>query len=103
MDNNLSQVSSKYTPAKDTFALILVGGRDSRLHELMDKRVKLTLRFGGNRRIINFVLSNYINSGPSHIGVITQCAVHPLLRYLQKGWSFPSQGRRELIGMLPAR
>ena len=103
MNNNLSQVSSKYTLAKDTLVLILAGGRGSRLHELTDKRAKPALYFGGNRRIIDFALSNCINSGLNHIGVITQYAAHSLLRHLQKGWSFLPQERGEFIDMLPAR
>ena len=63
---------NKYELVKDTLVLILAGGRGSRLHELTDKRAKPALYFGGNRRIIDFALSNCINSGLNRIGVVTQ-------------------------------
>ena len=83
--------------------LILAGGRGSRLHELTDKRAKPALYFGGNRRIIDFALSNCINSDLNRIGVVTQYAAHSLLRHLQTGWSFLPQERGEFVDMLPAR
>lgn len=67
---------NKYELVKDTLVLILAGGRGSRLHELTDKRAKPALYFGGNRRIIDFALSNCINSGLNRIGVVTQYAAH---------------------------
>ena len=83
--------------------LVLAGGRGSRLHELTDKRAKPALYFGGNRRIIDFALSNCINSDLNRNGVVTQYAAHSLLRHLQTGWSFLPQERGEFIDMLPAR
>ena len=83
---------NKHDLVKSTLVLILAGGRGSRLHELTDKRAKPALYFGGNRRIIDFALSNCINSGLNRIGVVTQYAAHSLLRHLQKGWSFLPQG-----------
>ena len=94
---------NKYDLVKDTLVLILAGGRGSRLHELTDKRAKPALYFGGNRRIIDFALSNCINSGLNRIGVVTQYAAHSLLRHLQTGWSFLPQERGEFVDMLPAR
>lgn len=88
MKSSISQLPSKYELVKDTLVLILAGGRGSRLHELTDKRAKPALYFGGNRRIIDFALSNCINSGLNRIGVVTQYAAHSLLRHLQNGWSF---------------
>jgi len=88
---------NKYELVKDTLVLILAGGRGSRLHELTDKRAKPALYFGGNRRIIDFALSNCINSGLNRIGVVTQYAAHSLLRHLQTGWSFLPQERGELM------
>lgn len=79
---------NKYDLVKNTLVLVLAGGRGSRLHELTDKRAKPALYFGGNRRIIDFALSNCINSGLNRIGVVTQYAAHSLLRHLQTGWSF---------------
>lgn len=103
MSNSISKSPNKYDLVKDTLVLILAGGRGSRLYELTDKRAKPALYFGGNRRIIDFALSNCINSGLNHIGVVTQYAAHSLLRHLQKGWSFLPQERGEFIDMLPAR
>ncbi|ABR74714.1 glucose-1-phosphate adenylyltransferase [Actinobacillus succinogenes] len=99
----MSKVITKYDLVGDTLVLILAGGRGSRLHELTDKRAKPALYFGGNRRIIDFALSNCINSGLNRIGVITQYAAHSLLRHLQTGWSFLPQERGEFVDMLPAR
>lgn len=100
---NSIKIPNKYEVVKDTLVLILAGGRGSRLHELTDKRAKPALYFGGNRRIIDFALSNCINSGLNRIGVVTQYAAHSLLRHLQKGWSFLPQERGEFVDMLPAR
>ena len=101
--SSISKLPNKYDLVKDTLVLILAGGRGSRLYELTDKRAKPALYFGGNRRIIDFALSNCINSGLNHIGVVTQYAAHSLLRHLQNGWSFLPQERGEFIDMLPAR
>ncbi|MFZ7215347.1 glucose-1-phosphate adenylyltransferase [[Pasteurella] aerogenes] len=103
MKSSISQLPSKYELVKETLVLILAGGRGSRLHELTDKRAKPALYFGGNRRIIDFALSNCMNSGLNRIGVVTQYAAHSLLRHLQNGWSFLPQERGEFIDMLPAR
>lgn len=92
---------NKYDLVKNTLVLVLAGGRGSRLHELTDKRAKPALYFGGNRRIIDFALSNCINSGLNRIGVVTQYAAS-LLRHLQTGWSFTTR-EREFVDMLPAR
>ncbi len=101
--SSITKSPNKYEVVKDTLVLILAGGRGSRLHELTDKRAKPALYFGGNRRIIDFALSNCINSGLNRIGVVTQYAAHSLLRHLQKGWSFLPQERGEFVDMLPAR
>ena len=69
---------NKYDLVKNTLVLVLAGGRGSRLHELTDKRAKPALYFGGNRRIIDFALSNCINSDLNRIGVVTQYAAHSL-------------------------
>ncbi|SUT92974.1 glucose-1-phosphate adenylyltransferase [Actinobacillus lignieresii] len=87
----------------DTLVLILAGGRGSRLYELTDRRAKPAVYFGGCRRIIDFALSNCINSNLLKIGVITQYAAHSLLRHLQRGWSFLPYERNQYIDMLPAR
>ena len=71
-----------------TYALILAGGRGSRLMQLTDWRAKPAVPFGGKFRIIDFPLSNCVNSGIRRIGVITQYKSHSLLRHLQRGWAF---------------
>jgi len=69
-----------------TIALVLAGGRGSRLKQLTDRRAKPAVYFGGKFRIIDFALSNCVNSGIRRIGVITQYKSHSLLRHLQRGW-----------------
>ncbi|MDP8177377.1 glucose-1-phosphate adenylyltransferase [Pasteurella skyensis] len=100
---NITKSLNKNEIARDTLVLILAGGRGSRLHELTDKRAKPALYFGGSRRIIDFALSNSINSGLNRIGVVTQYESHSLLRHLQTGWSFLPRERGEFVDMLPAR
>ncbi len=87
----------------ETLVLILAGGRGSRLHELTNERAKPAVYFGGSRRIIDFPLSNCINSNLNHIGVITQYAAHSLIRHVQRGWSFLPSERGDFIDLLPAR
>ena len=69
---------------RDTYALILAGGRGSRLYELTDWRAKPALYFGGKYRIIDFPLSNCINSGIRRVGVVTQYKSHSLIRHVLK-------------------
>ena len=84
-------------------ALVLAGGRGSRLKELTARRAKPAVYFGGKFRIIDFALSNCINSGIRRIGVITQYKSHSLLRHLQKGWSFQRWEANEFVELLPAQ
>jgi glucose-1-phosphate adenylyltransferase len=86
-----------------TVALILAGGRGSRLMDLTDKRAKPAVYFGGKFRIIDFALSNCINSGIRRIGVLTQYKSHSLLRHLQRGWNFLRGEANEFIDLLPAQ
>ena len=74
--------------ADNTLVLILAGGRGTRLHEMTDRRSKPAVYFGGNWRIIDFTLSNCLNSNLKKIGVLTQYEAHSLLRHLQHAWSF---------------
>ena len=74
--------------ARCTYAMVLAGGRGSRLKELTDWRCKPAVPFGGKYRIIDFTLSNCVNSGVRRIGVATQYKAHSLIRHLQRGWSF---------------
>ncbi len=89
---------------QDTVALILAGGQGSRLHELTTWRAKPGLHFGGKFRIIDFALSNCINSGIRRIGVLTQYKAHSLIQHLQRGWSWfqAGAGDREFVEILPA-
>ena len=88
--------------AQQTMAFVLAGGRGSRLQELTEKRVKPAVYFGGKTRIIDFALSNSVNSGIKRIGVATQYKAHSLIRHLQRGWSFFRAERNESLDILPA-
>jgi len=87
---------------RDTVALILAGGRGSRLYDLTEWRAKPAVYFGGKLRIIDFPLSNCINSGIRRIGVATQYKAHSLIRHLVHGWTQFKAGDREFIEILPA-
>jgi len=88
---------------KYAFALVLAGGRGSRLKQLTDRRAKPAVYFGGKFRIIDFALSNCLNSGIRRIGVVTQYKSHSLLRHLQRGWAFLKSEMNEFIDLLPAQ
>lgn len=88
--------------AHQSMAFVLAGGRGSRLYELTDKRAKPAMYFGGKSRIIDFPLSNAVNSGIRRIGVATQYKAHSLIRHLQRGWSFFRAERNESLDILPA-
>ncbi|WP_030540488.1 glucose-1-phosphate adenylyltransferase [Sphingobium sp. DC-2] len=88
--------------ARDAMAYVLAGGRGSRLGELTDKRAKPAVHFGGKARIIDFALSNALNSGIRRIGVATQYKAHSLIRHLQRGWNFLRPERNESFDILPA-
>jgi glucose-1-phosphate adenylyltransferase len=88
--------------ARDTMAYVLAGGRGSRLMELTDRRAKPAVPFGGKSRIIDFALSNALNSGIRRIGVATQYKAHSLIRHMQRGWNFFRPERNEGFDILPA-
>ena len=88
---------------KNTVALILAGGRGSRLKHLTDWRAKPAVPFGGKFRIIDFPLSNCLNSGIRRIGVVTQYKAHSLIQHLQRGWGFLRGEFNEFIDLLPAQ
>jgi len=88
---------------KRAFAVVLAGGRGSRLKQLTDRRAKPAVYFGGKFRIIDFSLSNCLNSGIRQIGVATQYQSHSLLRHLQRGWSFLKTEMNEFIDLMPAQ
>ncbi len=88
---------------KRCFAMILAGGRGSRLKQLTDRRAKPAVFFGGKFRIVDFALSNCLNSNIRRIGMATQYKSHSLLRHLQRGWSFMKSELNEHIDLLPAQ
>ena len=88
---------------KRAVALVLAGGRGSRLKSLTDSRAKPAVYFGGKFRIVDFALSNCLNSGIRRIGVITQYKSHSLLRHVQRGWGFLKTEMNEFVDLLPAQ
>jgi glucose-1-phosphate adenylyltransferase len=88
--------------ARTAMAFVLAGGRGSRLMELTDIRAKPAVFFGGKSRIIDFALSNAVNSGVRRIAVATQYKAHSLIRHLQRGWTFLRPERNESFDILPA-
>ncbi len=88
---------------RNTIAMILAGGRGSRLHQLTDWRAKPAVPFGGKFRIIDFTLSNCVNSGIRRIGVATQYKAQSLVRHIQYGWSFLDGRFKEFVELLPAQ
>ncbi|MCW8926317.1 MAG: glucose-1-phosphate adenylyltransferase [Xanthomonadales bacterium] len=101
---NVHKDSGRYVSrlTRDTVALILAGGRGSRLHELTNWRAKPAVYFGGKLRIIDFPLSNCINSGVRRIGVATQYKAHSLIRHLVHGWTGFRAAYKEFVEILPA-
>jgi len=87
---------------RDTLALVLAGGRGSRLHELTRWRAKPAVFFGGKFRIIDFPLSNCVNSGIRKISVLTQYKAHSLIRHLVRGWSSFQSELGEFVEVMPA-
>ncbi len=83
-------------------AFVLAGGRGSRLKELTDNRAKPAVYFGGNTRIIDFALSNALNSGIRKMAIATQYKAHSLIRHMQRGWGFFRAERNEYLDILPA-
>jgi glucose-1-phosphate adenylyltransferase len=89
--------------ARNTFGIVLAGGRGSRLMQLTDWRSKPAVPFGGKFRIVDFTLSNCVNSGIRRIGVATQYKAQSLIQHLQRGWSFLDGRFHEFIDILPAQ
>ena len=96
VDRHISQITRK------TIALVLAGGQGSRLKELTEWRAKPAVPFGGKFRIIDFPLSNCVNSGIRRIGVLTQYKAHSLIRHLVQGWSYFKPELGEYMEILPA-
>jgi glucose-1-phosphate adenylyltransferase len=99
----LSSARIQQRLAQRSIALVLAGGRGSRLKQLTDRRAKPAVFFGGKFRIIDFALSNCLNSGVRRIGILTQYKAHSLLRHLQMGWSFLRPEMNEFLDLLPAQ
>ena len=85
-----------------SMAFVLAGGRGSRLKELTDRRVKPAVPFGGKARIVDFALSNAVNSGIRRLALATQYKSHSLTRHCQRGWNFFQSERNEFLDIMPA-
>jgi glucose-1-phosphate adenylyltransferase len=103
--NDQSAASGRFVShlTRSTFAIVLAGGRGSRLMQLTDWRSRPAVPFGGKFRIIDFTLSNCVNSGIRRIGVATQYKAQSLIHHLQRGWSFLDGRFDEFIELLPAQ
>ena len=88
--------------SSQAMAFVLAGGRGSRLKELTDSRAKPAVHFGGKARIIDFALSNALNSGIRKMAIATQYKAHSLIRHMQRGWGFFRAERNEYLDILPA-
>jgi glucose-1-phosphate adenylyltransferase len=103
--NDSSARSARFSAlaARNTAALVLAGGRGSRLKQLTDWRAKPSVAFGGKFRIIDFTLSNCLNSGIRRIDICTQYKAHSLIRHIQRGWGFLDSRFDEFVEVLPAQ
>jgi glucose-1-phosphate adenylyltransferase len=99
-----NQDSARYVSrlTRDTLALVLAGGRGSRLQQLTMWRAKPAVPFGGQFRIIDFPLSNCVNSGIRKVGILTQYKAHSLIKHVQRGWGFMRGELGEFVELLPA-
>ena len=102
MEPHDAKVTYSTPLSRSTMAYVLAGGRGTRLMELTENRTKPAVYFGGKSRIIDFALSNAINSGIRRIAVATQYKAHSLIRHLQRGWNFLQPMRNESFDILPA-
>ncbi len=102
MQPQVDRVSYSKPLARSALAYVLAGGRGTRLYGLTDIRAKPAVYFGGKARIIDFALSNALNSGIRRIAVATQYKAHSLIRHLQRGWNFLQPMRNESFDILPA-
>jgi glucose-1-phosphate adenylyltransferase len=102
MERKAPKVTYSTPLARSTMAYVLAGGRGTRLYELTEVRAKPAVYFGGKARIIDFALSNALNSGIRRIAVATQYKAHSLIRHLQRGWNFLQPTRNESFDILPA-
>ena len=100
---NYCETKTSTDLTRKTLALVLAGGEGSRLKHLTQWRAKPGVPFGGKYRIIDFVLSNCVNSGIRKIGVLTQYKSHSLIRHIQRAWSFMRYEVGEFVELLPAQ
>ncbi|GKT11869.1 MAG: glucose-1-phosphate adenylyltransferase [Thiomicrorhabdus sp.] len=100
---NYCETKTSTDLTRKTLALVLAGGEGSRLKNLTQWRAKPAVPFGGKYRIIDFVLSNCVNSGIRKIGVLTQYKSHSLIRHIQRAWSFMRYEVGEFVELLPAQ
>jgi glucose-1-phosphate adenylyltransferase len=100
-----NQDSARYVSllTRNTLALVLAGGRGTRLHQLTLWRAKPAVPFGGKFRIIDFPLSNCVNSGIRKVGILTQYKAHSLIQHIQRGWGFMRGEFGEFVDLLPAQ
>lgn len=95
--NDLNQM------VRSTLALVLAGGRGTRLGALTDSQAKPSIPFGGKFRVVDFPMSNCVNSGVRRIGVVTQYRAHTLIRHIQRAWNFLRGELGEFIELWPAQ
>lgn len=88
---------------RNTYTLVLAGGRGSRLRQLTDRRSKPAVPFAGTMRIIDFALGNCVNSGLRRIGVLTQYKAQSLIRHVERSWGFLESSLREYVDIVPAQ
>jgi glucose-1-phosphate adenylyltransferase len=98
-----SEFRSASAAVRNTVALVLAGGRGTRLKQLTDWRAKPAVAFGGKFRIVDFALSNCINSGIRRVDVCTQYKSHSLIRHIQRGWGFLDGRFDEFVEVMPAQ
>lgn len=105
MSESINQPQDRFVShlTRNTIALILAGGRGSRLKNMTDWRAKPAVPFGGKFRIIDFPLSNCINSGIRKIGILTQYKADSLIRHIQQGWGFLRGEFGEYVDLMPAQ
>jgi len=101
--NNPDSVRHVSRMTRNTLALVLAGGRGSRLQQLTQWRAKPAVPFGGKFRIIDFPLSNCVNSGIRRVGILTQYKSHSLNQHIQRGWGFMRGELGEFVELLPAQ
>ena len=99
------QDSARYVSrmTRGTLALVLAGGRGARLKQLTMWRAKPAVPFGGKFRILDFPLSNCVNSGIRKVGILTQYKAHSLIQHVQRGWGFMRGQLGEFVELLPAQ